>query len=468
MNCKRADKPREYCGIVGVYGISDAAPLIYNGLFSIQHRGQEGGGIVSSDGANIQSVKGNGLISQVIKQDDFEKLQGHIGIGHVRYSTTGSPRACNIQPLIAECVDGIWAVAHNGTLTNAAKLRRDYQEAGAIFQTSTDSEILFHLMADPMYRNRPRRVSRALADLDGAFSFLIMNADTLIAARDRYGYRPLSIGTLDDGYVIASETCALEQIGAKFLRDVDPGEVVIIDNKGLKSSRFADPVEKLGQCIFEHVYFARPDSFLFGQSVQEVRTKLGKRLAKETPVEADVVISVPDSGNLAAMGFSTEAGIPYEMGFMRNHYVGRTFIMPAMEERARSVDMKLAVIRGAVKGKRVVVIDDSIIRGNTCKRRIEALRAAGATEVHFRVSCPPTRHPCFFGIDFPSHDELVAHAKNIDEICELIGADSLGYLSMEGLLSAMNAPEDYCVGCFTGEYPQEIPEPPIKDALESR
>ncbi len=463
------DSPREECGVFGAYGVENAATVAYTGLFALQHRGQEGAGIVASDGEKIRSTKGLGLLSQIFAEQPPTELPGSLAMGHVRYSTTGSPKRQNVQPLIVECVDGIWAIAHNGNLTNAKHLRDSYQKAGAIFQTSTDSEILVHLIADPMFRMRPRRVERALAELDGAFSFLLMTKDSLMAARDRYGFRPLSIGRLDDGYIVASETCALDQVGATYVRDLLPGELVTIDKRGVRSSTFCEPVaEGLGQCIFEHVYFSRPDSIVFGQSVHETRLRLGRRLAQEHPIEADIVVAVPDSGSSAALGFSQESGIPLDYGFIRNHYIGRTFIMPGIEQREGSVDMKLSVVPGVVRDKRIVVVDDSIIRGTTSRRRVSTLREAGAKEVHMRISCPPTRHPCFFGIDFPSREELVAAQHEMDEIREFIGADTLGYLSLEGLLSAVDTPEDYCTGCFTSNYPINVQEPHTKNVLEAR
>ncbi len=463
------DRPREACGIVGVFGIPDASALIYTGLFALQHRGQEAAGIVVSDGTQVRSTKGLGLVNDVFSRDVLSELTGHLGIGHVRYSTTGAPRLQNVQPLVVECCDGIWAIAHNGNLVNAQALRLMYQESGAIFQTSTDSEVLVHLLSDPMYRSRPRRVARALAELKGSFSFLLMTKDCLMAARDPLGFKPLSIGKLGSGFVVASETCALVQVGADFVRDVEPGELVVIDATGLHSSRFADEDESCGasHCVFEHVYFARPDSLLFGHNVHGVRVKLGMRLAEEHPVDADVVIAVPDSGNSAALGYSRQSGIPLDFGFMRNHYVGRTFIMPEADQRARSVDMKLTVVDDVVRGKRVVVVDDSIIRGTTARRRVSALRAAGAREIHLRISCPPTMHPCFFGIDFATHAELIAANRSVEEIREYIGADSLGYLSVEGLLSPFGKQGGaYCTACFSGRYPLDISRMTGKDALE--
>ncbi len=462
------DYPREACGIVGVFGIPDAALLIHAGLFALQHRGQEGAGIVTSDGNQVKSTKGLGLVNDVFSMKTLRGMKGHLGIGHVRYSTTGSSRLQNVQPLVVECSDGIWAIAHNGNLINAGALRLMYQEAGAIFQTSTDSEVLIHLLADPMYRNRPRRVARALAELKGAFAFVLMTKDCVMAARDALGFKPLSIGKLGDGYVFASETCALSQIGAEYLRDVEPGELVVVDSSGLHSSWFAEPPSTgLSHCVFEHVYFARPDSLLFGQSVHSVRMKLGMRLAQEHPVEADLVTAVPDSGNSAALGFSRQSGIPLDFGFMRNHYVGRTFIMPDADQRARSVDMKLAVVKEVVKGKRVVVVDDSIIRGTTARRRVSALREAGAREIHMRISCPPTMHPCFFGIDFATRAELIASNRSLDEIRVYTGADTLGYLSIDGLLSPFPKAPDYCTACFSGRYPLDISRMEGKGALET-
>lgn len=463
------DRPREECGVFGGYGIPQISPLIYQGLFALQHRGQEGAGMVVSDGVRVRSSKGMGLVSDVFLKNSWKNLPGHLGIGHVRYSTTGSTRIQNVQPLVVECIDGIWAIAHNGNLINAKSLRRRYQEAGAIFQTSTDSEVLIHLLADPLYRSRSGRVAGALSELIGAFSFLLMTRDCVMAARDPLGFRPLSIGRLGDGHVFASETCALNQVGADFVRDVLPGELVVADSSGLHSSMFASPPEgcRRAQCIFEHVYFARPDSMIFGRNVHSVRRQLGNRLAAEHPVEADIVIAVPDSGNCAALGFAHASGIPLDYGFIRNHYIGRTFIMPEAVQRASSVDLKLAVVAEVVKDKRVVVVDDSIIRGTTARRRVDALRRAGACEVHLRVSCPPTRFPCFFGIDFPTRDELIAGAQDVESINRFIGSDSLGYLSLEGLLSPFEDRQSFCTACFTGEYPLDISRMKGKKALEN-
>lgn len=457
---------KESCGLFGIYGIPEASLLIYQGLFALQHRGQEGAGIVISDGQRIRSEKGFGLVGDVFAKKFLEELPGNIGIGHVRYSTTGSPRIQNIQPLVAECADGIWAIAHNGNLVNANTLRTMYQESGAIFQTSSDSEVLVHLLADPMYRKRPRRVERALGEMKGAFSFLLMTKDSVMAARDPFGFRPLSIGKLNQGYIFTSETCALPLIGATYVRDVMPGELVTVDASGLHSSFFAEKGEHLAQCVFEHVYFAHPDSLLYGKNVHMVRSIYGQRLAFEYPVEADIVVPVPDSGNSAALGFSKYSGIPLDFGFIRNHYVGRTFIMPEDQQRKQSVDIKLAVLPEVIRGKRVVAIDDSIVRGNTSSKRISYLRQAGAKEVHFRISCPPIKFPCFYGIDFPTKTELVAASKSLDEIRDLLGVNSLGYISLEGLLSPFENPHDFCTACFTGKYPIEIKEVQGKKILE--
>lgn len=459
--------PREACGLFGVYNVTNAAACIYQGLFALQHRGQEGAGIVASDGRRISSIKGMGLVNDVFTAKSWGKLPGHIGIGHVRYSTTGSNRIQNVQPLVAECSDGIWAIAHNGNLTNAGSLRRMYREAGAIFQTGTDSEVLVHLLADPMYRLRPLRVARALNELRGAFAFLLMTRDRVMAARDPLGFKPLSVGRLGKGYVFASETCALAQVGAEYMRDVQPGELVIVDSNGMTFSQFsAVPSPSQAQCIFEHVYFARPDSQVFGESVHSIRCQLGLRLAREHPADADVVVAVPDSGNAAALGYSRGSGIPLDYGFIRNHYVGRTFIMPEMQHRSDSADMKLAVVRDVVNGKRVVVVDDSIIRGTTARRRIAVLKQAGAREVHVRIACPPVMHPCFFGIDFPTQSELVAGRRSIDEICRFLGADSLGYLSQDGLLAPFRFPRSYCTACFSGTYPVDVKAVQGKTELE--
>jgi amidophosphoribosyltransferase len=457
---------KESCGLFGIYGIPDVAPLIFQGLFAQQHRGQEGAGIVVSNGKKIHSVKGLGLASEVFSTSSFDSLKGRIGIGHVRYSTTGTDRIQNVQPLVVECADGIWAIAHNGNIVNAKTIREMYQESGSIFQTSSDSEVLVHILADPMYRRRPRRVERALSEMKGAFSFLLMTKDSIMAARDPYGFRPLSIGKLGNAFVFTSETCALAQIGASFIREVTPGELVTANSSGLHTSTFSEKKSHFAHCIFEHVYFAHPDSNQFGKNVHSVRLHYGQRLAEEYPVDADVVIAIPDSGNSAALGFSQRSGIPLDFGFIRNHYVGRTFIMPEAQLRSHWVDMKLAVLPDVVKGKKVVAIDDSIVRGNTSANRIKYLRKAGAKEVHMRISCPPIKFPCFYGIDFPTKKELIASKNSVEEIRELLNVDTLGYISLEGLLSPFDNPKDFCTACFTGKYPVDIKHAQGKKGLE--
>ncbi|MDX9867746.1 MAG: amidophosphoribosyltransferase [Kiritimatiellia bacterium] len=459
--------PREACGVVAVVGVEHAALALYDGLFALQHRGQEAAGMVVSDGKDLHFCKGMGLVSEVFTGDFAEHLPGRIGIGHVRYSTTGASRSGNVQPFLAECRDGQWAVAHNGNLVNAGELRDRYQKQGAIFQTTTDSEILLHQLADPAFFGQRDRIRSALAELRGSFAFVIARPGCVYAARDPWGIRPLSLGRLGAGYVVASETCALQQIGAAWVRDINPGELIKVTEAGVTSLRFADvPPGGYGQCVFEHIYFARPNSRLFGQSVYQVRSAIGRRLAEEAPAVADVVVPIPDSGVLAALGYSHASGIPFEMGFIRNHYVGRTFIMPTQRSRVSGADLKLAVVPEVVAGKRVVLIDDSIIRGTTIRKRIGVLRDAGAAEVHVRIACPPTRHPCYFGIDFPEASELVAAGRSEEQVRCLCGADSIGYLSREGLRSVLTQPEVFCFGCFDGHYPCATEHAVCRRALE--
>ena len=470
------DHPCEECGLFGAFGCSGAARIIYDGLFAQQHRGQEGAGIATSDGGKIRCVKGLGLLSQAVPPSRVAELGGDMGIGHVRYSTTGGGGiAHNVQPLIGDCVDGRWAVAHNGNIVNAYELRRLHQEEGALFQTGTDSEMLLHLLAAPEYRKDPGRVVHACETLAGAYSFLIMSSDRLYAVRDPHGFRPLVMGRLGGGWAFASETCALTQTGAVYEREIEPGELVTVGADGVASTRLSRIGAGLSHCVFEIVYFARPDSRIFGHNVHQVRTAYGERLAEEYPVDADIVVAVPDSGNSAALGYARKSGIPYEMGFIRNHYVGRTFIMPGQDERASQVDRKLAAMPETVRGKRVVVVDDSIVRGTTMRRRVLALREAGASQVHLRISCPPVAHPCYYGIDFPTSGELIAATKSVEEIRCYMGADSLGYLSIGGLLSPFAEKRSYCIACFDGSYPMETgcsdktildepEEPPRSDA----
>ncbi|MCW8132208.1 MAG: amidophosphoribosyltransferase [Planctomycetota bacterium] len=453
-----------HCGLFGIYNVPDAAAKTFLGLFALQHRGQESAGVVVSDGKRIRSKKGMGLVTEVFHERDLADLPGHMAIGHVRYSTTGSSRITNVQPLVIDYSHGLIAVAHNGNLVNARTLRDEYEAYGSIFQTSTDSEIIVHLLARPEHAGRKDSIGHCLRLIKGAYSFLFMTRDRMIAARDPQGFRPLmlgkiitpgQLGTIGEGYVVASETCALDQVGARFDREIEPGEIVTIDSEGVRSATFARPEEiKSAHCMFEHVYFARPDSRIFGDSVHDVRLRLGERLAVEHPVQADVVFSVPDSGNVAAIGYSRKSGIPLDTGFIRNHYVGRSFIKPAQIERETVVDMKFNVVKSVVDGKRCVVVEDSLVRGTTFRKQAKILRQAGAREIHLRISCPPIRNPCYYGIDFPERTQLIANNKSVEEIRDYLGVDSLGFLSVEGLQMAMSQPsKNYCSACWTGKYP---------------
>ncbi|MCL2000149.1 MAG: amidophosphoribosyltransferase [Planctomycetes bacterium] len=457
MNGRRAaadrlDKPREACGLFGVHGHPQAAAIIREGLFALQHRGQEGAGIAVACGSGIQVIRGQGLLTEVDARTPFDALNGCSGIGHVRYSTTGASSLRNVQPLTGEGADGMWAVAHNGNLVNAGALRRARQEAGALFHTGTDSEVLLHLLVVP---NRPGgdRVAGALEALDGAFAFLLLNGRQLMAARDRYGLRPLSLGRLGPAWVFASETCALEQVGATHERDLEPGELATVDADGLRSTRFAPEPPRRAQCVFEMVYFARPDSRLFGHWVHEVRVAHGRRLAREHPAAVDCVTAIPDGGHYAAQGFACESCLPLESLFVRNHYAGRAFIVPDAAARAQRADRKLAVLASAVRGRRVAVVDDSLVRGTTIRRRVAALRQAGAAEIHLRIASPAAAHPCFYGIDFPTRGELAASGRTAEDIRRFVNADSLGYLSPEGLVEPLADGDRFCRACFTGDYP---------------
>ncbi len=461
------DKPREECGLFGVFACPDASRIIYDGLFVQQHRGQEGAGIATVHEGKIRCVKALGLLAHAVPQEKLPALRGDTGIGHVRYSTSGSRgRSQNVQPLIADLVDGRWAVAHNGAIVNAPELRKMYKESGALFQTGTDSELLLHILADPACRKDPRRVAKACEAMKGAYSFLILSENSLYAVRDPHGFHPLVMGRLGKGWVFASETCALTQVGATYEREIEPGELVCVDAHGMSSTRLGREGAGLSHCIFEIVYFARPDSRVFGHNVHQVRVAYGERLAQEHPVDADIVIAVPDSGNSSALGYARRSGLPFEMGFIRNHYIGRTFIAPGTEDRAHLVDRKLAVMPETVRGKRVVVVDDSIVRGNTMRRRVRALRQAGAAEVHLRIACPPVEHPCYYGVDFPTKKELIAASMDEEAIRKYMDADSLAFLSIAGLLSPFASMRDYCIACFNGEYPMEKGEE-VEEAVET-
>lgn len=462
---------REKCGLFGVWGTPDAASLAYFGLWSLQHRGQESAGIASVREGKMSWHKDMGLVGEVFKRDVLARLEGTSAIGHVRYSTTGSSSAVNAQPLVVRTAATTLAIAHNGNLVNSAAIRRELEQQGhffPIFDTTTDTEIVLYLVA--RQPDLHKGLKQALSAIRGAYSLLFLTPDHVIAVRDPQGFRPLSLGRRGDTWAVASETCAFALSGFEFVRDVEPGEMVFLGSGGPRSERFA-PRKACApaHCAFEHVYFARPDSRLFGDLVYQVRKRLGAALAREHPVAADLVMPVPDSGVSAALGFAEAAGLPYEMGFMRNHYVGRTFIQPAADDRHSKVEIKLSVIREVVDGKRVVVVDDSVIRGTTSRSRIRLLREAGAREVHLRVSCPPTRHPCWYGIDFPDPAQLVASGREVDDVRRLLGVDSLGYLSVEGMLGALSLPADhYCTACWTARYPVEPADAMDKDRFERK
>jgi amidophosphoribosyltransferase len=454
----RLDKFREECGIVGIYGHPEAANLAYLSLYALQHRGEESAGIVASDGKSLHLEKAMGLVADVFHEARLRRLKGPLAIGHVRYSTTGTSQLKNAQPLMAGYLRGQLALAHNGNLTNAEKIRQELEAQGSIFSSTTDSEVIVHLIARSREMNLLEASVDALSQVKGAYSLVIMNETELLGIRDPYGFRPLSLGKLGDTWVLASESCAFDLIEATFVRDLEPGEFVQIDERGVHSFHPFPPAPA-SQCIFEYVYFSRPDSLLFGRFVSGVRKELGRQLAREHPVDADVVIPVPDSGVPAALGFSQETGLPFEHGLIRNHYVGRTFIEPKQAIRHFGVKVKLNPVREVVEGKRIVLVDDSIVRGTTSQKIVRMLREAGASEIHVRVSSPPTVASCHYGIDTPTRRELIASNQSVGEIREFIGADSLGYLSAEGMYEAFGRPaQATCAACFTGVYPVEIPE----------
>jgi amidophosphoribosyltransferase len=462
-------RPKHYCGLFGIYGHPNAAELTYYGLYAVQHRGQESAGIVTSDGTQFSVHRGMGLVSQVFSGDVLPHLKGHIAVGHTRYSTTGSSHLRNAQPLTVDCARGQIAIAHNGNLTNAAKLRHELEARGSIFQTTVDSEIILHLLAQPLIHGQENNLIQTLHRIEGAYSLVIMTERELIGVRDPFGFRPLSLGKTGDSWVLASETCAFDLIHAKWIRDLEPGEIVIINQDGVRSTQAFPQQSRRAFCIFEFVYFARPDSRLSGRSVYRARVEMGRRLARENPVEADVVIPVPDSGNCAALGYSLESGIPYEMAFVRNHYVGRSFLQPSQLIRDFNVRVKLNLIEELVNGKRVVIVDDSIVRGTTFKTRVTNLKEAGAREVHVRVSCPPHRHPCVYGIDFPDRSKLMAANYSLEEIQKYLNADSLAYLSQEGMVGATGLPaEQFCMACYDGNYPVAYDPEVDKHSIERR
>lgn len=455
--CEGDDVLRDECGVFAVYGHPEAAKLIYLGLYALQHRGQEGAGIVCSDEGALTAHRGVGLVADVFKPHKLERVRGDRGIGHVRYSTFGSSNLRNVQPLVVDYARGSMALAHNGNLVNAATLREELEELGAIFQSTTDSEVIIHLISRSRGHNFTERVIESLQRVMGAYSLVAMDGDTIVAARDPLGMRPLWIGRLDDAHIIASESCALDIIDAEWVREVEPGEVVTLDRSGLRAEKpFAKMQPK--QCIFEHIYVARPDSYIFGRSTDEVRKELGRQLARLYPVEADLVMAVPDSSNPAALGYAHQSGLPFDMGFIRNHYVGRTFIEPDQGIRDFGVKIKMNPSRSAVAGKRVVLVDDSIVRGTTARKIIKMLRRGGAKEVHFRVASPMIVNSCHYGIDTPTQDQLIAHHMTLEEISRYLQVDSLQYLTIPALLEATGQdPNHFCLACFNNEYPTPVP-----------
>jgi amidophosphoribosyltransferase len=462
---------KENCGLFGIFGDPEAVQKTYFGLFALQHRGQESAGIASSDGVMLQVYTGMGNVPRVFRagSDILDKLSNPIAIGHVRYSTTGSSKAVNSQPFFVEYSRGQCAIAHNGNLINAGLLRDEYEAYGSIFKSTTDTEIIAHLLAKPTHVAKPDPLGHVLNHLQGAYSLLFLFPDHIEAARDPYGIRPLCIGKTDAGaYVAASETCALDAIDAHFVREIEPGEIVTLDKRGITSRFFVTPgTVKPAHCLFEHIYFAKQNSTIFGENVHEFRKKLGRRLAIEHPVKADVVIPIPDSGTSAAIGYSEQSKIPFDMGMVRSHYVGRTFISPDQKMREIDVKIKLAPIREVVNGRRIVVVDDSIVRGTTTKGKIKAFRDAGAKEIHMRVSCPPIRFPCFYGIDFPTKEELIAANRTIEQIRDFLEVETLGYMSIDGLLSSAALPKDhYCQACWEGKYRIPVDVAVTKFALE--
>jgi amidophosphoribosyltransferase len=451
------DRFHDRCGLFGILGHPEAARLAYLGLYALQHRGQESAGIVASDGGKMRLEKGLGLVNDVFTDERLELLPGDLAMGHVRYSTAGDTVAANAQPILIDCHRGPIALGHNGNLTNAAMLRHELEAAGSIFQSTSDTEVILHLYARSHRERLEDAIAASLSKVMGAFSLLFLTKDALVAARDPWGFRPLVIGKLEGATIVCSETCALDLIDAEYVRDVQPGELVVVDRDGLRSFR-PFPPEPHRQCVFEHVYFARPDSKVFGRNVLESRLSLGRQLARESPADADVVVPVPDSGMGAALGYARESGLPFEWGLIRNHYVGRTFIEPKQSIRSFGVKIKLNPVREVLSGRRVVLIDDSIVRGTTSRKIVSMVREAGAREVHMRISSPPTTGPCYYGIDTPTRAELIASTHSVEEIRERVGADSLAYLSHEGLLAAVGdaSGDRHCTACFSGRYPVAV------------
>jgi amidophosphoribosyltransferase len=452
------DKFKDECGVFGIFGHPEAANMTYLGLYALQHRGQESAGIAASDGEQVRIAREMGYVADIFDGGTLARLPGPLAIGHVRYSTAGESKLANAQPILIDCAHGQIGICHNGNIVNARELRDELVRQGSIFQSNSDTEVILHLYARSKARSLDDAIVESVAQVQGAFSLVMLTRDRLIAVRDPHGFRPLALGRLGDAYVVCSETCAMDLIGATYERDVAPGEVLIVSADGVRSIKPFPPAP-LAHCIFEHVYFARPDSYVFGRSVNEVRTELGRVLAREQRVDADVVVPVPDSGVCAAMGFAEQSGVPLRMGLIRNHYVGRTFIQPQASIRHFGVKVKLNPVRSVLNGKRVILVDDSLVRGTTSQKIVRMVRAAGAKEVHIRISCPPTISPCFYGVDTPRKSDLIAATHSIEEIREFLEADSIAYLSLDGLLSAVGSERrSYCTSCYTGNYPVPFPQ----------
>jgi len=462
------DHFHDYCGVVGVYGHEEAAKLAYLGLYALQHRGQESAGIVSSDGFELHAHRAMGEVEEIFKPDVLNKLPGSAAIGHTRYSTAGDKALLNAQPIMIDCNKGKIALGHNGNLTNAAEWRRRLEHRGSIFQTNSDTEVVVHLLARSQARNLSGALGDALNQVEGAYSLVVLTPDELYAVRDPRGFRPLNLGKLSEPgggetWIVASETCAFDLLNAHYVREIEPGEMVRISKSGIESFHFA-PEKPHQFCIFEHVYFARPDSVIFGRSVNQSREMLGRLLAREHPVEADIVVPVPDSGVPAAIGYAMESQIPFRMGLIRNHYIGRTFIEPSQAIRNFGVKLKLNPVRSLIEGQRVILVDDSIVRGTTSRKIVRMVRETGAREVHVRISCPPTISPCYYGVDTPTREELIASSNTPEEICKFLGADSLGYVSMGALKQAVADTDGrFCTSCYTGVYPTDLVQLEVRE-----
>jgi len=461
------DHFHDHCGVFGLFGHEEASKLVYLGLYALQHRGQESAGIVSSDGGELYLHRAMSEVEEIFTPAVLNTLPGNLAIGHTRYSTAGDKALLNAQPIMIDCNKGKVALGHNGNLTNAAEWRRKLEHRGSIFQTNSDTEVIVHLLARSQARNLSGALGDALNQVEGAYSLLVLTPDELYAVRDPRGFRPLNLGKLGDAWLVASETCAFDLLNAQYVREIEPGEMVRISRGGIESIRFA-PEKPHQQCIFEHVYFSRPDSIIFGRSVNESREALGRLLAQEHPVDADIVVPVPDSGVPAAVGYALESGIPFRMGLIRNHYIGRTFIEPSQAIRNFGVKLKLNPIRGLIEGKRVILVDDSLVRGTTSRKIVRMVREVGAKEVHVRISCPPTISPCYYGVDTPTREELIASSSTPEQICKFLGADSLGYVSLANLKRAVNdTKENYCTSCYTGNYPTDLVQLEVRESGSS-